>query len=196
MTIDEIELDLEQKLSKKRYKHTLAVSYIASALAMNYSIDVEAARLAGLLHDCAKWMSDDELLVYCEDHNIVINQFEQNNPGLLHGKIGASLAKNTYHIDNYEILQAITYHTTGKPSMTKLEQIIFISDYIEPNRKNLKRINMIQTTAFENLDIAMYYITEDTLTYLNSTNKVLDIKTQETYNYYKEKYLCLQNTNN
>lgn len=196
MTINQIESDLEQKLSIKRYKHTLAVSYIASALAMNYSIDVEDARLAGLLHDCAKWMSDDELLEYCDGHNIAINQFEQSNPGLLHGKIGAYLAKNTYHIDNHEILQAITYHTTGKPCMTELEQIIFISDYIEPNRKNLKRIKIIQTTAFENLDKAMYYITEDTLAYLNRTNKVLDVKTQETYNYYKEKYLCLQNTNN
>lgn len=196
MTIYDIELDIEEKLTKKRFTHTLGVSYIASALSMNYSLNVENARIAGLLHDCAKWMNDDEMLLYCQKKRIEVSEFERMNPSLLHGKIGSFIAKETYQIEDIDILNAISSHTTGHPNMSKLEQIIYISDYIEPNRKELNRIDFIRTIAFKDLDLAMYYITEDTLIYLRSTNKVIDTKTEETYNFYKEKYLCLQNSNN
>lgn len=190
MTQKEIRNDLEKKLSKHRYNHTLAVSYFAAALAIKYTQNIQSAMLAGLLHDCAKWMKNEDMVNYCIKNKISISSFEKDNPSLLHGKIGANLAKEVYNIKDKEVLQAIRYHTTGHPNMTILDKIIYISDYIEPNRKPIKQIEKIQKKAFENLDSTIYMILENTLEYLNTKNEGIDPLTKETYEYYKENYKC------
>jgi putative HD superfamily hydrolase of NAD metabolism len=185
----ELQEKLKEVLPSKRYQHTLGVQYTAACLAMNYGADIKLAELAGLLHDCAKYMSDDELLKKCRRFEIPIKEIEEKNAYLLHSKLGALFAKTIYHIDNDEVASAITYHTTGKPDMSDLEKIIFIADYIEPNRKIIPGLTEIRKIAFQDLDEAMYLILEHTLNYLGEEKgkKEIDNMTVEAYEYYKNR---------
>ena len=83
------------------------------------------------------------------------------------------------------ILNAIRYHTTGRPDMSRLEKILYIADYIEPNRKQLAELDMIRRIAFQDLDWTMEKILANTLAYLRTTDGQLDDMTIKTYNFYK-----------
>ena len=143
---------LSDILPEKRYNHSLGVMYTAQCLAMCHGISLDKAALAGILHDCAKYMNDVNIIQYCKNNNIEVSESEMLSPQLLHSKLGMIFARDVYGITDDEILSAIRYHTTGKPMMSALEQIIFIADYIEPNRKTVKNINIIRKTAYEDLD--------------------------------------------
>ena len=134
MTTKEIQKDLKNKLKPARYEHTLGVSDTARHLAEIHGYDSVKAALAGLLHDCAKYMSDDKKIALCREYGISISDAEYKNPSLLHAKCGAILAEHEYQIIDFNILHAIRVHTTGVPDMSLLDKIIFIADYIEPNR--------------------------------------------------------------
>ena len=105
---------------------------------MCYGADLEKALTAGLLHDCAKGRGVKEQIRYCEKHGILLTEAELAMPALIHAKLGAYLAEKDYGITDPEILDAITYHTTGRPDMSLLEKIIYIADYIEPNRRIIR----------------------------------------------------------
>lgn len=177
---------LNKKLSAKRFEHSISVEYIAAALAMAYGIDVNIARYAGILHDCAKYLDNDTKLKKCLKHNIPISDFELENPELLHAKLSAYYAKKKYDITNEDILSSITYHTTGHPNMSTLEKIIFIADYIEPNRKPLNEIDIIRKEAFMDLDICTAHILKNTIEYLVKNNAVIDDISIKTYKYYNK----------
>lgn len=178
---------MEKSLDNKRFEHTMGVEYTAAALAMRYGASVEKALLAGLLHDCAKCLSDEKRLAVCEKHNISINDIERRNPSLLHAKVGSFLAMDEYHVEDFEVINAILNHTTGRPGMSLLEKIVFIADYIEPNRKNAPNLDEIRRLAFTDLDKALVYILKDTLDYLGSKGTETDPMTRKTYEYYCEK---------
>lgn len=78
MSIQKIKEDLKKKLSSKRYEHTMGVEYTSTCLAMRYGADIEKARLAGLLHDCAKYLSSEEKLSECERYGIPVSAYERN----------------------------------------------------------------------------------------------------------------------
>lgn len=178
--------DLKNSLDKDRYEHTIGVSYTAICLAMKYDVDLEKAEIAGLLHDCAKCIADDKKLKKCIEHNISINEAEKAKPSLLHAKLGAFIAMDKYGIQDKEIINAILKHTTGSQEMTMLEKIIFVADYIEPNRDKAANLKEIRKTAFEDIDKAVYLIMRDTLEYLTKTNSPIDNQTQKAYEYYEK----------
>ena len=178
---------IEKAQDAKRFEHTLGVEYTAAALAMCYGASVEDARLAGLLHDCAKCLTDEKRLSICKKNDIPVTEIEMRNPFLLHAKVGAFLAKEKYGVGKQDILNAILYHTTGHENMTLLEKIIFVADYIEPGRKQAPNLLEIRKLAFQNLDNAMLQILEDTLKYLQSGGGETDPMTEITWRYYKEK---------
>lgn len=177
---------LSEELDKKRYAHTLGVAYTAVSLAMAHGTDMYNAYLAGLLHDNAKCISSEKKRKLCKKHDIVLNEAEDKSPDLLHAKLGAIRAREKYHVEDRAVLEAIKYHTTGKPAMTELEKIIYIADYIEPNRKMLPGLPEIRTTAFRDLNRAMVLILKNTLAYLREKGVFIDPMTLETYEYYKE----------
>lgn len=182
--IDKIKQKLKRKLDAERYEHTIGVTYTATALAMRHGCDLKKTYLAGLLHDCAKCIPDEKKLSKCFKYHIVVTETEHKNPGLLHSKLGAFLAMNKYHINDKDIINAILYHTTGRPAMTTLEKIIFIADYIEPGRDKAPRLSEIRQIAFVDLDTAMYMILTDTLEYLKKTPEAIDSATEKTLAYY------------
>lgn len=186
LVFNNIRESLITELSESRYKHTIGVEYTAASLAMKYQYNIEKARMAGLLHDCAKNISDDNLLQLCIADNIEIKEIEKTCKYLLHSKYGAFLAKSKYGIDDEDILNAIYYHTIGRPHMSILEKIVFVADYIEPGRDKAKNLEIIRKVAFEDIDLAIYMILRDTIEYLNNTVSFIDSDTLKTYEFYKQ----------
>ena len=142
--IKDLKKDLKREMDDSRYEHTLGVMYTSAALAMRYEYDMERAMLAGLMHDCAKCIPNAKKLKLAEKNGLEITELERNNPFMLHAKVGAMLAKVKYDIDDEEVLGAIRWHTTGKPNMNLLEKIVYVADYIEPNRCEAPRLEEIR----------------------------------------------------
>lgn len=182
--IKDIKKELEHDLDSKRYEHTLGVAYTASCLAMRYGYDMEKAYITGLLHDCAKCMSNKDKLEYCEKYDIPVTKVEQENPSLLHAKVGAEMSRRKYDIKDSEIYQAIMYHTTGHPQMTLLDKIIYISDYMEPHRDEAPNLDSVRKQAFIDIDATLLTILKDSVAYLEKSDKTVDPMTMETYLYY------------
>ena len=185
--IKKIRKKMEKTLDPKRFEHTLGVAYTAAALAMRYEVDINKAQTAGLLHDCAKCMSNEKKLLICEKHHIPVNDVEKKNPFLLHAKVGSYLAMKQFCIHDQDIINAILNHTTGRPGMSQLEKIIYIADYIEPGRKQAPNLTQVRRMAFQDLDKALLQILGDTLKYLNSIDSPIDPMTQKTYEFYQGK---------
>ena len=123
----------------------------------------------------------------CKKYNIHMTEVERENPFLLHAKLGAFLAMKKYGISDEEIISAILNHTTGKPDMSILDKIIYVADYIEPNRNKAPRLAEIRKKAFTNIDDALYMILEDTVLYLQSIDGAVDPVTKHTFEYYKSR---------
>ena len=177
---------LRKYLDRDRFEHSEGVMYTAAALAMRYGENLEKAQIAGILHDCAKCIPDNKKLKICEKNHIEITEAEKCSPFLLHAKVGAYIAKEKYNIEDTEILDAIACHTTGKPAMTLLEKIIYISDYIEPMRNKASNLEEVRKMAFVDLDETLFKILSDTLVYLEKSSKKMDPMTMQTYEYYRE----------
>ncbi len=179
---------LEKELKPDRFEHTLGVAYTASSMAFLYGADVQKALIAGFLHDCAKSLSHDEQVKVCEKNGIDMTEVERKNHSLLHAKVGVYLAKTQYDINDPEILDAIRWHTTGRENMALLEKIIYIADFIEPNRKPLENMNEIRKEAFTDLDRCLAHILHDSVIYLRTIGKEVDDVTSKAYEYYKPYY--------
>ena len=181
-----IRKDLKSALDKDRYEHTLGVAYTAMCLAIKYEADIKKAEVAGLLHDCAKCMPDEKKLKKCIDHNLSITDTEKEQPYLLHAKVGAFIAMDKYGIDDMEIINAILKHTTGSRDMTLLEKIIYVADYIEPNRSKAANLPLVRKMAFEDIDLAVFTIMRDTVEYLKQKNRKIDSHTMNALEYYRD----------
>ena len=183
---------LKSRLSKKRYQHSLRVADTAFSLALRYSYPAFLARAAGLLHDCAKDIPEEDYFTILEKNKVSVSKAEKRSPYLLHAKVGAIIAKKEFGITDPDVLSAIRTHTTGEPDMSLLQKIIFVADYIEPGRDKAQRLDEIREMAFFDIDICVTEILLDTLKYLESTNSEIDPATQETYEYYRNLFLKKQ----
>ena len=179
-----IQKKLQKTLDERRFLHTLGVAYTATSMAMVHDCDIKKAQLAGLLHDCAKMCSKDKLLKTCKKNGIKITTHEQEHPEMLHAKIGALIARSKYHITDSEVLDAIRWHTTGKSAMSKLGKIIYIADFIEPNRKELDCLDKIRELAFSDLDECMYVLLKNIIEFLESKNEEIDEVSNAAFEYY------------
>jgi len=184
--IAKIREKLKKNLSDARYQHTLGVAYTAACLAMRYDADPLKAETAGLLHDCAKQYKDKELLKVCMEKGFPLGEEEKKAPQILHAIYGPSLAEKVYDVHDREILDAIRWHTTGKPDMNLLEKIIFTADYIEPNRYKSDNLNIVRPLAFQDLTACIFKITGDTLIYLEQKGYFIDQMTKTCYDWLKE----------
>ncbi len=182
----EIRKRIKKMLDKDRYRHTLGVAYTAAGLAMRYRLDPQRLITAGLLHDCAKNIPNDEKYALCKKYGIKLNEVEKRAPYLLHAKLGAYIAEKDFGIKDKEILDAVRYHTTGRPDMTLTEKIIFVADYIEPDRSEAPNLTDIREMAFNDIDDAVRKILSDTLNYLSKGSRAVDPATKETYDFYEK----------
>lgn len=184
--IAEMRRKLKKKLNPMRYEHTISVSFTCMNLAMNYGYDLQKAELAGLLHDCAKHFTDEELIARCEKHGILLTEGQKKAPAVIHAIYGAWLAEHKYGMEDAEILEAIRCHTTGKPAMGILDKILYIADFIEPRRDKASNLPAIRALAFQDLDKTVYQIMDGTLQYLKRGGGSVDPMTEKAYQYYRE----------
>ncbi len=187
MTIElnDIRKKLEKKLKEDRYIHTLGVMYTASSMAMRYGENINQAMTAGLLHDCGKYCSVKEQIHLCKTHRIALTDAELEVPALIHAKLGAYLAEHEYGVHDRAVLDAITYHTTGRPEMSMLEKIVYLADYIEAGRKAIPGLERVRRAAFSEIDLAVRLSAESTLSYLKQAGRKIDPMTTRTYEYYR-----------
>ena len=126
--------ELKKSLPEKRYLHSLGVADTAAELAGRFGCDPDRAYLAGLLHDCAKGMSHEEMLSYASSRGYEPDEVTLGALQILHAPVSAMLAEEKYGVTDSGILDAIRYHTTGRAGMSTLEKIIFVADLTEPGR--------------------------------------------------------------
>ena len=169
MTRDKMITRLKGKISATRLTHSFGVEYTAACLAMVHG---------------AKGLPTKTKLEKARKHGLPVSKYEEKNPDMLHAKLGAYYARYKYDVVDQVILDAITYHTTGRPNMTLMDKIIFVADYIEPNRKMLPEMEEIRKEAFTDLDACVIHILKNTLDYLNRTTAEMDYMTQKTYDFY------------
>ncbi|MBR3244316.1 MAG: bis(5'-nucleosyl)-tetraphosphatase (symmetrical) YqeK [Parasporobacterium sp.] len=179
---------LQEDLDYDRYWHSISVAFTAASLAMNYHYDSpDRAEIAGLLHDCAKCIPDEDKVDLCHQYGIFLDQVEYENPGLLHAKLGAEIVADKFGVLDRDIQDAIRTHTTGAPNMSMLQKILYVADYIEPNRDAIiLHLDQLQELAFRDLDEAVYVISGNILEYLEEKGKNIDPATRATHEFYKK----------
>ena len=178
--LDLIKENILKDIGTKRYEHSLRVAKTAADLAMIHGVDKDKAYLAGVLHDCAKYNEKK----YIKKLGIDIKGYpvsSESDP-VLHSFLGAELAKKVYNISDEDLLSAISFHTTGKANMTKLEKIIFIADAIEPAR-DFKGIEDIRKESVVNLDETMLMLLDSSIKFLISKKSTINPLSIEARNY-------------
>lgn len=189
LSLETMQEKLQSALSVKRYIHTMGVSEEAVRLAEIYGTraDQQKAKVAGLLHDCAKDYPVEMRLRFCKEYKVPLDEIMEKQTDLIHPFLGAEVAKREYLVDDKEILNAIRYHTTGRANMTFLEKIIFIADYIEPNRENFDGLEEARRLAYIDLDMAIKCILEQTIAFVEERGRLLHPLSLEALEYYKRK---------
>ncbi|MEG0306825.1 MAG: bis(5'-nucleosyl)-tetraphosphatase (symmetrical) YqeK [Clostridium sp.] len=169
-------------LTKDRYNHSLGVMKTSEELAIYYGIDPSKARMAALCHDCAKYFSANELINKARGSGQIISSVYYKSPQLLHGIVGAYIAKELFHVEDEDVLNAIKYHTTGREAMSTLEKIVYIADCIEPAR-SYKGVKELRSLAYDDLDKAILKSFEDTIMYILSRGSIIHVDTIKARNY-------------
>ena len=175
---------IEKNLSERRLKHTRSVVNEAIKLAKHYGEDVEKAELAALFHDMFRSTPASVLNMYIRQLGLPKNIMD--NPNLSHGKIAAVIMKRDFGIEDEDIVNAVSFHTTGRAGMSKLEKIIFLADAIEPGR-NYPTVDEIRALAYINLEKACISSLTRTVEYIKGIGEYLDPDTINAINDLKEK---------
>lgn len=140
-------------LHPRRVAHVWGCEHEARRLALRWGADEMDAAEAGILHDITKKFEMREQLLLSEKYGIINDNLELENIKLLHAKTGAAMSRDLFGVPEH-IESAIRWHTTARESMTLLEQIIYMADYIEPTRE-FPGVERLRALAYEDLTAAM-----------------------------------------
>ncbi|ALA51194.1 bis(5'-nucleosyl)-tetraphosphatase (symmetrical) YqeK [Shouchella clausii] len=186
ITTNEALHEVKQHLTDVRYTHTLGVRDTALALAKQYGADESKAELAAILHDICKYHDVQTM------QDIVRNKLHEPHWGeygneLLHAPCGAYFAERQLGVKDKDILLAIRFHTTGRAGMGLLEKVLFVADYIEPNRR-FPGVEQARKLAEESLDAACCFALRQTMFLLLDRKQLIHPETVSAYNaFYKQK---------
>ncbi len=183
--IEYLKEKVASNISGKRYTHTLGVLGVAKKLATIYKCDLSECTVAALLHDYAKEMKKDNMAKYIKENNLFIDDYVKKHIDLAHGLIAKDIAKKQYKIYNEDILNAIEYHTTGRPNMSMVEKIIYLADALDPNRE-YKSLERLTNLAFTDIDKAMLECVRGKIEYTNRSGRDEHPLSVLTYEYYKK----------
>ncbi len=183
--IEHIQQDLKTIFAgdPRRLKHIHGVFETAMALAKHYGADGHACAVAALLHDITKNAPHAWQLEQLKAHGDEVLAQRYTAP-FYHGFTAAYVAQETYHIDNEDILNAIRYHTVGRPAMSLCEKIIFVADYCEPHRPHATA-KTVHALAFNDLDEAVYAALSFATDYHQSQGDLVPEVALETLAHYK-----------
>lgn len=181
MELESIIEILKNKLSEKRFYHSVCVMEMCVKLATYYNVDVNKAKLVGIAHDIAKEMTPEQKINYCKKNKLHIDDIEISTPSLLHAKIGADICKKEFGFSK-EMCKAISLHTTGGENMDMLTKILFVSDAIGLDR-TYSSVEYARNLAFKNLDECIRFILDFTIEDCIKKNKSIHINTIFARNY-------------
>lgn len=168
----------------KRVPHVVGVEEEAAKLARRWGADPVLARRAGVLHDCTKYLELPEQLELCQTYGVELDELERQAVKLLHAKTGACIARAVFGEPD-AVYQAIFWHTTAKADMTTLEKILYVADYMEPNR-DFEGVERLRKLAYEDLDKALLLGVEMTIREMEEKKRVIHPKTIQARDYLRE----------
>lgn len=174
---------IDDNISEHRKKHIYGTYQEALKLADRYNVNVIHAALAALLHDTTKELDAQRQLDIIKKYNAETFDNELSTAKLLHQVTGAVYAKEIFGVQNDDIINAVRYHTTGRPEMSVLEKIIFIADFIEPTR-DYEGVEEIRKYAYQDLDTACIVALDFTIRTLKNEDKIINAQTIEAFRYY------------
>ena len=161
LAIPELRACSYSMVKEKRVKHIRGTEEEAVRLAKRWGADETMARRAGILHDCTKYLELEEQLELCRKYGVELDELEQVAVKLLHSKTGACIARDVFGEPD-EVFWAIFWHTTAKADMTTLEKILYVADYMEPNR-DFDGVERLRELAYRDLDKALLLGVETTI---------------------------------
>ncbi len=170
------------RLSEKRYRHTEGVIYTAVRLAERYGADVDKAETAALFHDACKNLDIDEMNMLVEQYEI--GDYYIDKPQLAHSKLAAAILKEKFGVTDEDILNAVSYHTTGRAGMSLLEKIIFAADATEPNR-TYEEAETLNALAFSDIDQACCEVLEWTVKLVGESGRHMDEDTLKALEWFR-----------
>ena len=176
---------LSVTLKPGRFAHSLSVAWMSRRLARIHGIDPLKAEQAGLLHDCAKSLPLEEMQHIAVEHSLTDDQEMLSSGALLHSVVGSWVAREEYRMTDPDVLQAISYHNTGFPGMTRLDMCVCLSDSIEPLRESYPHLEEVRALAEISLERALLLSLEGTADYVTSRGKYLHPRTQNTITWLK-----------
>lgn len=183
--IKEIDHDLQKKLSKERYQHSIRVMQKAMEYAILYHEDLEQVKITALAHDIAKEMSEEDSEKYIIKHNLDQSLLQTENRYLVHGYIGADILERKYHFTK-KMSDAIRYHTTARKKMTMLDKIIYLADKTEEGR-SYPNIEKERELAIENIDEAIILTLQNSIERKLEKGKKINKLSIEALNYLQKK---------
>ena len=154
---------IKNRLSPRRYEHSVGVARTAEKMAAAAGLDPGKAYVTGILHDYAKNLSDAQLLEIARQAGLITDRIEEESPDLLHASVGAYLLETGLGIGDAEILAAVRGHTLGSVCMSTLDKIIYLADMIEPTRSTYPGLERLRQLAQQDLDEAMLFGLESTI---------------------------------
>lgn len=172
---------LQNRLTPKRYHHSLCVADEAVRLAEKYGGNKEKAYLSGLLHDITKNATEQEHLHIFQEFGIMLNDVEKNAEKLWHAVSGAAYIEHILGINDYEIITAVRYHTTARADMSQLEKLLYLADFTSSDR-DYDDIDIMREKVEISMEAALDYALSYTINDLVSRGKPLHIDTINAYN--------------
>lgn len=179
ISLEEIEMRLKECLSPERFEHSLGVMEKSVELAKKFGENIEKAKIAGLLHDCAKCIDKNELKKMIDENSLDEDNCCSGSYKVWHAPVSAFLAQRDYGVSDKDILSAIKWHTMGKLNMTLLEKIVYLADKIEertreieyrvPIEKVLKKTNSLDTAILKSFKMTICSLTERNLPICQTT---------------------------
>lgn len=174
---------LNTMLKPNRLAHSINVANCAVKLSEIYGCDTRKAYLAGLVHDCAKYFTKDQIDSYVKKYNIKLDPLEVNNISLSHSVIGSFVIQDVFNIQDMDIINAVRYHTTGRENMSTLEKIIFMADMIEEGR-NFPGVDELRKLSFNGqLDKALITSFNNTIKFVIENNQLIHPRSVSARNY-------------
>ncbi|KON86971.1 phosphohydrolase [Sporosarcina globispora] len=180
MNRDEALAIVKKQLTEHRYLHTVGVMETAIKLADKYGADKKKAELAAIFHDYAKFRPKEEMKEIIIREGMPGDLLDYNSE-LWHAPVGAFLTEKEAGINDIEVLDAIRYHTSGRPGMTLLEKIIYLADYIEPGR-HFPGVDEVRDLVQTSLDIALIKSVQNTIMFLMKKGQPVFPASFQTYN--------------
>ena len=177
LPMEELEQVVVSLLNPNRVAHVLGCRDTAVELAKRWGADVTDAARAGILHDITKALDGPLQLTLCEAYGKILSDFSRKYPKTLHALTGSLVAERIFG-ENEAVVSAIRYHTTGKAGMNLLETIVYVADYMEPNR-DFPGVEKLRALAFTDLPSALKLGLEMTMEHLKKQGSEVSPESRE-----------------